>query len=150
LAYVLDEGMVVAQGMLDGIDRPIALIGVAEKGYVTLELLVDGQGGHSSMPPRPSPAGILSRAIVRLEENPMPGRIDGAVRMLFDTVAPEMPFTKRVVLSNLWLLSPIVKVGFAANPATDALLRTTTAPTMLEGSVKDNVLPKRARAVVNF
>jgi carboxypeptidase PM20D1 len=150
LSYVLDEGMVVTQGMLAGIDRPVALIGVAEKGYVTVELLVDAQGGHSSMPPRPTPAGILSSAIVKLEDSPMPGRIEGPVRMLFDTVAPEMPFSKRVILSNLWLLSGIVKAGLAADPATDALLRTTTAPTMLEGSVKDNVLPKRTRAVVNF
>jgi carboxypeptidase PM20D1 len=33
---------------------------------------------------------------------------------------------------------------------TNALIRTTTAATMFEGSVKDNVLPIEARAVVNF
>jgi len=149
-SYVLDEGMVITEGILKGIDRPVALIGLAEKGYVSVELVVESQGGHSSMPPRPTPAGILAAAIQKLETNPMPARIAGPARSLFETLAPEMPFGNRVILSNLWLLSPIAAKVLSGSPATDALLRTTTAPTMLEGSVKENVLPKRVRAVVNF
>jgi carboxypeptidase PM20D1 len=150
LEYVLDEGMFVTQGILKGIDKPVAFIGLAEKGYVTLELVVESEGGHSSVPPRPTSTGILATAIVRLENNPMPGRIEGAARLLFETLAPEMPFANRVILSNLWLLEPVAKNALSKGPATDAMLRTTTAPTMLEGSVKENVLPKRPRAVVNF
>lgn len=150
LAYVLDEGMFVTQGILKGIDRPVAFIGVAEKGYVSLELTVESEGGHSSVPPRPTSTGILANAIVRLESNPMPARIQGPVRMLFDTLAPEMPFGNKLILANLWLLEPVAKAVLSKGPATDAMLRTTTAPTMLEGSVKENVLPKRPRAVVNF
>lgn len=150
LAYVLDEGMFVTQGILKGIDRPVAFIGLAEKGYVSLELIVESEGGHSSVPPRPTSTGILANAIVRLEANPMPARIQGAARLLFETLAPEMPFGNKVILSNLWLLEPIAKSVLSKSPATDAMLRTTTAPTMLEGSIKENVLPKRPRAVVNF
>jgi len=150
LAFVLDEGMVVTQGILKGIDRPVALIGLAEKGYVSVELVVEGQGGHSSMPPRATPVGILANAIVKLENNPMPGRIEGPAKLLFETLAPEMPFGNRVILSNLWLLEGVAKRVLSGSPPTDAILRTTTAPTMLEGSVKENVLPARARAVVNF
>src|SRR5262249_57854513 len=124
LAYVLDEGMAVTQGMFPGIDRPVAPIGVAEKGYVTVELIVEGQGGHSSMPPRPTPAGVLANAIAKLEDNPMPARIEGPARMLFDALAPEVPFASRLILSNLWLLSGIAKRALSGNPATDALLRT--------------------------
>lgn len=150
LEYVLDEGMFVTQGILKGVDRPVAFIALAEKGYVSLELIVESEGGHSSVPPRPTSTGILANAIVRLENTPMPGRIEGATRLMFETLAPEMPFVNRVILSNLWLLEPVAKTALAKGPATDALLRTTTAPTMLEGSVKENVLPKRPRAVVNF
>lgn len=149
-AYVLDEGMVIAEGILKGIDKPVALVGLAEKGYVSVEMVVESQGGHSSMPPRPTPAGILAAAIQKLETHPMPARIAGPARSLFETLAPEMPFANRVILSNLWLLSPLATKVLSGSPATDALLRTTTAPTMLEGSVKENVLPKRVRAVVNF
>ncbi len=150
LAYVLDEGMFVTQGILKGIDAPVALIGLAEKGYVTVELVVEAQGGHSSVPPRPTAIGILAHALVRLENHPMPARIEGPAKALFETLAPEMPFGNKLILSNLWLLSPVAKAVLSGNPATDAMLRTTTAPTMLEGSVKENVLPARARAVVNF
>ncbi|MBK8254435.1 MAG: M20 family peptidase [Polyangiaceae bacterium] len=149
-SFVMDEGMVITQGILKGIDRPVALIGLAEKGYVSLELIAETQGGHSSMPPRPTTAGVLAAAILRLENSPMPARIEGPAKLLFETLAPEMPFGNRLILSNLWLLSPIAKRVLSGSPATDAILRTTTAPTILEGSVKENVLPKRARAVVNF
>ncbi len=150
LAFVLDEGMFVTQGILKGIDAPVALIGLAEKGYVTLELTVDSIGGHSSVPPRPTNVGILANAIVRLENSPMPARIEGPARALFDTLAPEMPFGNKLILSNLWLLAPVAKAVLSGNPATDAMLRTTTAPTMLEGSIKENVLPAKARGVINF
>lgn len=150
LAFVLDEGMFVTQGILKGIDRPVALVGVAEKGYVTVELTAESEGGHSAAPPRPTSTGILASAIVRLEEHPMPGRIDGPARLMFETLAPEMPFGQRLILSNLWLLEPVAVGALSKAPATDAMVRTATAPTMLEGSVKENVLPKRSRAVVNF
>lgn len=149
-AYVLDEGMVVTEGILKGIDRPVALVGIAEKGYLTVEISVEGQGGHSSMPGRPTTIGILAKALDRLENHPMQAHIDGPARALFETLAPEMPFGNRLILTNLWLLSPLAKKVLAGSPATDAILRTTTAPTMLEGSIKENVLPKRARALVNF
>ncbi len=150
LAYVLDEGMFITEGILKGVSAPVALVGLAEKGYVSVELVVEAQGGHSSVPPRPTAIGILAEALVRLEKDPMPARIEGPSRALFETLAPEMPFGNKLILSNLWLLSPVAKAVLSGNPATNALLRTTTAPTMLEGSVKENVLPARARAVVNF
>ncbi|MFO0591153.1 MAG: M20 family peptidase [Polyangiaceae bacterium] len=149
-AFVLDEGMVITEGILKGIDRPVALIGVAEKGYLTLEVSVEGQGGHSSMPAKPTTVGVLASAIQKLEAHPMPAHIDGPARALFDTLAPEMPFGNKLILSNLWLLTPVAKMALSKSPATDAILRTTTAPTMLDASVKENVLPKRARALVNF
>lgn len=150
LAYVLDEGMFITEGILKGVNAPVALIGLAEKGYVSLDITVEAEGGHSSVPPRPTAIGLLAEALARLEKNPMPARIEGPSRALFDTLAPEMPFGNKLILSNLWLLSPVAKMVLSGNPATNALLRTTTAPTMLEGSVKENVLPARARAVVNF
>ena len=65
---VLDECGVITQGLIPGVDASVALIGVAEKGYVTLELTVEAEGGHSSMPPKHTAIGVLSRAITRIEE----------------------------------------------------------------------------------
>jgi carboxypeptidase PM20D1 len=38
----------------------------------------------------------------------------------------------------------------ASTPVSNALIRTTTAPTILRAGVKDNVLPSEAYAVINF
>ncbi len=149
LEYVLDEGLIIADGILP-VPRPVALIGIAEKGYVSLELSVDGEGGHSSTPPPHTAIGILSAAISRIEEHQMPGGLKGAVRQLFDYVGPEMPFGRKLVFANLWLFKPLVERQLSSLPAMNAGLRTTTAVTVIEGGVRDNVLPTSARAVVNF
>jgi carboxypeptidase PM20D1 len=147
---VLDEGfMVLAEFPLTG--RPAGVIGVAEKGYLTLKLTALAAGGHSSMPPRNSGAVRLARAIVALEEDPMTGSLaDPPIDDLLRAVATDMPWLKRAVLANGWLFSRLVDAQLSALPSGNALMRTTTAPTMLSGSVKDNVLPQAAFALVNF
>jgi carboxypeptidase PM20D1 len=72
---VLDEGGVIGEGILPGIAEPVALVGIAEKGFVTIELITRVAGGHSSLPPRQSAVGILSAAVAKLEENPMGARL---------------------------------------------------------------------------
>jgi carboxypeptidase PM20D1 len=147
---VLDEGGVVVDHAMPGVNPPVALIGIAEKGYETLELSVKGEGGHSSIPPRHTAAGILARAITRLEDNPLPAGVGPEVGQLFNSVGPVMPFGRRILFANRWLLDPILVRVLAGRATTDAMLRTTTAVTMLQGSPKDNVLPSLARASVNF
>lgn len=147
---VLDEGfMVLQQFPLTG--RRAGVIGVAEKGYMTVRLTAPAAGGHSSMPPRDSGAVRLARAIVALEENQLPGSLsDPPVIDLLRAMAPELGLLQRMLLANQWLSGPLVRAKMAQVPAANALMRTTTAPTMLEGSIKDNVLPQAASAQVNF
>jgi carboxypeptidase PM20D1 len=151
LAYVLDEGgAVIAPGYLPGVATPIATIGIAEKGWVSVTLEADATGGHSSTPPRHTAVGLVAAAVARLEDDPLPGRVDGTTALLFDHLGPELPLAWRVLLANRWLFAPLLELGLARTPATDAMLRTTTAATLFSGGVKDNVLPTSARAVVNF
>jgi len=150
LEYVLDEGGSITKGVVPGVSVPVALVGAAEKGYISLELTVKAKGGHSSIPPKDTALGILSAAIYRLEENRPPGRLQKTVRQLFEYVGPEMSFARKLVFANLWLFGALVKRQLAQSPETDALIRTTTAPTIVEGGTKENVLPRKVRAVVNF
>jgi carboxypeptidase PM20D1 len=147
---VLDEGfMGFAEFPLTG--RRAALIGIGEKGYLTLRLTARAPGGHSSMPPRDSAAVRLARALVALDEHQLPGSVrEPPVSDLLRALAPEMPFLQRLTVANAWLFEGLLERAFAADPAGNAVLRTTTAPTMLEGAVKDNVLPQAATALVNF
>ena len=147
--FVLDEGGAVTQGLLEGIDRPVAIIGISEKGYVNLVLTVEGAGGHSSQPPEQTALGILARAIVRVEDNPFPARLDFLLPT-FEAIGAYMPFGTRLALSNLWLLSPLVKRQLLGDKDSAPGIRTTTAATMASGSPKSNILPTRATAVINF
>lgn len=150
LDYVLDEGMTITEGMVPNVTKPVALIGIAEKGCLNLELSVEGEGGHSMMPPAQTAIGIVSAAVSRLEQHQFPARMEAPARKMFETLSPEMPLGTRIVLSNLWLFEGPVKKKLASVPRTNALIRTTIAPTIFNAGVKENILATRARAVVNF
>jgi carboxypeptidase PM20D1 len=150
LEMVLDEGGLIGEGVFPGIAEPIALVGIAEKGFVTIELSTQVAGGHSSLPPRQSAVGLLSAAVARLEENPMSARLERPTRQLFDRIGPRFPPAQRVLFANLWLTGPFVLRSLEQRPATDAMVRTTTAPTIFQAGTKDNMLPSYARAVINF
>lgn len=150
LEMVLDEGGVIGDGIMPGVAAPVALVGVAEKGFVSIELSTRARGGHSSLPPAQSTVGILSAAIARLESEPMRARLEGPTRELFDRVGPQLPFGQRLVFANLWLTEPVVTRKLQGNPTTNAMVRTTMAATIFEAGTKDNVLPSHARAVLNF
>ncbi len=149
LEFVLDEGGVITEGMLTAVERPVAIIGVAEKGYVNLRLRVDAAGGHSSQPPPQSALGIISRAVVRVEDNPFPAELT-YLKQTFDAIAPYASFSNRLAMGNTWLLGPVIIRSLLEDQSSAATLRTTTAVTMASGSSKSNILPTRAEAVINF
>ena len=105
----MDEGGIIKTDGVAGLKKPIALIGIAEKGNVSLELSSTGAGGHSSMPPRQTSIGIIASAVANLEANPFPGRLDAGLTYLFQYIGPEMPFGQRLVFANQWLFSPVIK-----------------------------------------
>ncbi len=150
LDYVLDEGLTIVEGVVPNITKPVALVGVAEKGYVSIEMAVESEGGHSMMPPQQTAIGILSAAIDKIEQNRFPTRMGMPIRQMFGTLAPEMPFGMKMIFANLWLFEGLVEKKLAAAPRTNALIRTTTAPTIFTSGVKENILPTTARSVVNF
>jgi carboxypeptidase PM20D1 len=140
----------MASGVLPGIEGRAAIVGVAEKGYLSLRLKAKAQGGHSSMPTSRTAVGALSRAISSLEGNQFPSKIDGPTRAMLDAMATQASFGTRLALANLWLTEPIVRRTMSKTPLGSALMHTTTSPTMLSAGIKDNVLPPEATAVVNF
>ena len=149
-ALVVDEGGAVTRGALPGLDDPLAVVGIAGKGFLSLAVEARGPGGHSSVPPAQTSIEVLTEALARLRDNPLPSRLSGVAGRLFDYLAPEMALPMRTVLSNRWLTAPILRTILNQRPATRAAIRTTTVPTRLDAGVKDNVIPTRARAVVNF
>jgi carboxypeptidase PM20D1 len=151
VAFVVDEGGFVLDGVFPELGgRPLAMVDIAEKGYATVHLRVKGEGGHSSVPPPSTSVGRMAAALAKLESHPFPLEFSDPVLAQFKYLAPEMPFLKRMALSNLWLFGGLVKRQLAADPKTNAMVRTTTAVTVMQGGVQENVVPQQATASVNF
>jgi len=148
--FVIDEGMgVELDNPLTG--KPTALIGIAEKGYMSVRVTARAEGGHSSMPPRDTAAERLSRAILAIRANSFPRDMnEGPADMLLDAFAPHVGFLMRAQIANRWAFAPLLGARMGSTPAGDALLRTTIAPTELSGGTKENVLPQEVHALVNL
>ena len=149
LKFLLDEGMPIADGIMKGLEKPVAMIGIAEKGYVNLKLTATTSGGHSSSPPKQTAIGVLATAIQKLEQQPMQATISKPIGLLFDTLAQDMQGVQGIAVSNRWLTESILTGQLAKQNSTNALIRTTFATTMIEGSKQVNVLPKNATANIN-
>jgi carboxypeptidase PM20D1 len=148
--FIHDEGMPILLGVVPGVTSPTAPVGLAEKGALDIEVTLTGTSGHSSIPPRNTIIGILSKGVAALEANPMTAQFEGIARHLMEHIAPDMNFPLRTVFSNLWLFKPIVLKIFEAKPSTNAIVRTTTAVTIINGGNKRNVLPNTAKVHLNF
>lgn len=140
--FVIDEGGYISEGEMPGISQPVGIINVAEKGFVSYELTITTNGGHSSMPPPDHTILALARAVTRLEENQFDYYMIPTYEEQLRILGSELPFLQRVTYANTWLFGgPILKTLNA---------HTTTATTIFHGGMKDNVIPTTAKATVNF
>lgn len=140
--FVMDEGGFIAEGMIPDFPKPLAVINTGEKGYVSYKISIQTPGGHSSNPPKDNTIGDLARAIDKLEANQFPYRMIPVIEQQIKIIGPEFGFVQKMAFANTWLFGGQILEGLVAH--------TTTAPTMLEGGVKDNVIPTQASVVVNF
>lgn len=151
LSLVVDEGGAVVKDVFPGVKEECGLIGIAEKGLMNLKFDVKSSGGHASAPGPHTPVGVLSSACTKVEANPFAMHIEGPAALMFDTLGRRSSFVYRMIFSNLWLFKPVLnmickKQGGELN----ALVRTTCAFTMMEGSKAPNVVPPSASMVANF
>ncbi|MEU7140761.1 M20/M25/M40 family metallo-hydrolase [Nocardia sp. NPDC046473] len=147
---LLDEGGMITEGVADGFDRPVANIMLGEKGYATVQLSVTEVGGHSSMPGKQTAVGRIARAVSRIQDHPMPLRMTPVTADMLARLRQYMPSSRRRLLGVAGIAAPLIIRLMAMRPETEAMVRTTTAPTVIRGGVKSNVLPQHAEAFVNF
>ena len=149
-SWMVDEGgwLLSDSPMLP--DKITAMVSVAEKPYMTLTLVATGEGGHSSNPPLISTIGRLSRALARIEDNPFEPRLVAPMAAMLEALAPHVGQPERFIFNNLWLTGGLVAANMAEQRITQPFVRTTTALTMFNGGVKENVVPQRAEAKVNL
>lgn len=150
-AFILDEGGAVAVDQLSSFtDRPVALVGIAEKGYLTLCITAEGMSGHASAPPKNSAIGRLSRALTALESTPSSPRLTEAPSGMLKALGEVARGPRGLLLKYHRLFAPLVIRGLSGSSATAPLVRTTLAPTVIRGGERDNVLPDSVEALVNL
>lgn len=152
LDSVVDEGGAIIPVNVPGVlnDKHLIGIGVAEKGYSDIEIVVNGKGGHSSQPPKHNALGQLACAIQEIENHQFKSSFNQLMNDLMDAVARECTYPVRLITCNLPLLKPVILQVAKAIPFGACFVRTTTAVTMASGSPAANVLPQRASATINF
>ncbi len=146
---IFDEGGAVTSGVLSGLSKPVALIGVAEKGSTNLRICLKGGAGHSSMPPRVNLIDQMSRFLNRLQQQPMPVRLIEPVQRMFEAIGPDMPKTGWLI-RRIDRLFPVLSKILEKSATTNALIRTTITPTMISGGSAPNVLPGQACVTLNL
>jgi carboxypeptidase PM20D1 len=152
LEWVSDEGGAVTRGMIPGVSANVALVGIAEKGSVTLKVTSSAIGGHSSMPQafNETAIGRLSLALQQIGHSPFAAHLQGPTENFLATIAPAQGFMTQLALANRWLFDPLIIRMLEASPSGDAQLRTVIAPTIISAGNKENVLPPDASAIINF
>ena len=141
-AMALDEGGFIAENLVPGIENPVAMVNLAEKGFASFRLIVETKGGHSSQPPKENTIGMLAKAIVDLENNQLPYKLVKPIDYQLEYMGAELPFFKKMAFANPWLFKAPILEALNAH--------TTTAPTIISGGVKNNVIPTVAEATINF
>ncbi|HMU47049.1 MAG TPA: M20/M25/M40 family metallo-hydrolase [Chitinophagaceae bacterium] len=146
---VLDEGLEIIHKNYIPLKTPVALIGVGEKGYATFEVTSRIEGGHSAAPKRETAITILSDALKKVNDDPMPAVLINTVNLFLTSIKNELPGKMRFAISNLWLFKKKLLKEMAKNNGTNSLIRTTIVTTMINSGVKDNVIPSFATATIN-
>lgn len=150
IGFISDEGFGIMEGIVPGLKQPAAIIGLAEKGYLTLKLTASVSGGHSAWPKQQNTVAELAEALNRLDNFQFASRLDGPVSGLFENAAPYMNFGYKFLFSNLWITKPLLKMVLEGGEKTAATIRTTHVTTIVRAGEKENVVPPFAEAIVNF
>ena len=150
-ALVVDEGGAVVENVFPGVSKPCGVIGIAEKGMMNVQYRTVSNGGHASAPKPHTPVGVLAAACKRVEDHPFKAHIEGPAAQMFDTLGRYSTPLYRVIFANMWCFGWVIDLlGKKSGGEINALVRTTSAFTQMEGSSARNVIPPEAKMVANM
>ena len=150
-ALVVDEGGAVVENVFPGVTKPCGVIGIAEKGMMNVQYRAVSNGGHASAPKPHTPVGILAAACKSIEDHPFKAHIEGPAAQMFDTLGRYSTPLYRMIFANMWCFGWVIDLlGKKSGGEINALVRTTSAFTQMEGSSARNVIPPEAKMVANM
>jgi len=150
-ALVVDEGGAVVENVFPGVTKPCGVIGIAEKGMMNVQYRTVSGGGHASAPKPHTPVGVLAAACKKVEDHPFKAHIEGPAAQMFDTLGRYSTPLYRMIFANMWCFGWVIDLlGKKSGGEINALIRTTSAFTQMEGSSARNVIPPEAKMVANM
>ena len=150
-ALVVDEGGAVVENVFPGVTKPCGVIGIAEKGMMNVQYRTVSNGGHASAPKPHTPVGVLAAACKKVEDHPFKAHIEGPAAQMFDTLGRYSSPLYRMIFANMWCFGWVIDLlGKMSGGEINALVRTTSAFTQMEGSSARNVIPPEAKMVANM
>jgi len=150
-ALVVDEGGAVVENVFPGVTKPCGVVGIAEKGMMNVQYRTVSNGGHASAPKPHTPVGVLAAACKSIEDHPFKAHIEGPAAQMFDTLGRYSTPLYRVIFANMWCFGWVIDLlGRMSGGEINALVRTTSAFTQMEGSSARNVIPPEAKMVANM
>ena len=152
LALLLDEGGMIVEKPVGGVNGIYGMVGVVEKGYGDVKFIARSKGGHASAPGKNTPLVRLGKFMTEIEKNnPFEVQFTETVEEMFRRMAPNMDFGMKVIFANMGLFKPLLKKLLPSiSSAAGAMIKTTLAFTMAKGAEGLNVLPQEAYVTGNM
>ena len=150
--FVLDEGGMIVFDPIGGSEGVFAMVGVGEKGCADLKFIARSNGGHASTPPKNSPLVRLGKFMAEVErKNLFDVQVSPTVREMFLRMAPTVNGPLKNIMAhpdafNALITNVLPRISETAG----AMLQTTIAFTMAQGSEGTNVLPQEAWVIGNM
>ena len=137
---------------IDGANGTYAMIGVGEKGCVDLKFIARSAGGHAATPCKDSPLVRLGRFMSAAERKKLFSvHLSPTVCAMLRELSKSMTGAKRMILGHPRLFAPLIcSVMPKLSDTAGAMLKTTLAFTMAQGSEGSNVLPREAWVMGNM
>ena len=152
IALLIDEGGMILNRPMAGVNGTYAMVGVVEKGYGDVKFTAKGHGGHASVPKKNSPLVRLGKFMAYVEKKSLfKNQFSPTLEEMFRRLAPNMDFGMKYIFTNMWLFKPLLKnVIPMINSAAGAMMHTTLAFTTARGADGLNVLPQEAYVTGNM
>lgn len=151
-SMILDEGGMIVSEPIAGAKGNFAMVGMGEKGCAELKFIARGNGGHASTPDTDTPLVRLGKFMEEADSQSIfKAQLSPVIEEMFTRLAPHIDGYLGKVLNNSKLFKPLITAVMPkVSPTAGALLRTTIAFTMANGSEARNVIPAEAWVVGNM
>lgn len=149
-ALVIDEGFSISRGLIPGILTDVAQIGIAETGFVSLELTIDHEKGSSTDLQQLLETVAIERVIDRLKENPIPPEITKPVKQFIDFAGPEMRFRTKMLYANDYLFRSAILNLLRQSEAMYGKVQTGMIPSLLDMGIIENANSANDFSTVNY